>query len=158
MTQPDIDTHSNRHTGGPFLLLWVILVATYFSAHSTFYWSDFRNYSSMIPIRHWQWQLLHFATWGILLPLCCLALLIQLVRLRPPVKWRLRDVVYVVCLQMTAAAAMFLIVVFLPESEKQINRPWLDLLLQFIILIVLPTCIGITLLLYFRERFYRRAS
>ena len=136
-------------------IVWSILAVSYYSAHNTFYWWGFRDIATVIPIRLWQWQLLHTMTWSLLVPGWSLVTILLLIRRSDIRIWRIHELWYSITLLITIAAGFFLADLFYPESERQVPR-WIHQVSEPIVVMIIPFLICVLLLLYFLTRFGKK--
>lgn len=135
--------------------LWAFLIATYCSAHYTYYWWGFRNVGAALPFRLWQWQLLHVGGWMVA-ALAGTALLPRAIRRAVAGGWRGRDVGYAIALVATITAAVFLVDLFQPEAERQVRMRWFSGFFATMTEVVVPALVAGLLLLLVRSRLARR--
>lgn len=124
-------------------VLWAVLIGTYASAHRWFYWDGPRHVARVVHLRLWQWQALHFAVWGLLVPAGCAWLLWRLGRV-PLARWGVRELGGAIGLLTTITLSLSLIHMFISESEPAVDVPGIESLTEVLLLFVTP---GLILLL-----------
>lgn len=137
--------------------LWVVLIATYASAHSTFYWSGFRQILDAVPLDLRQWQLLHFVVWTAVVPGWSVLILVLLIRRTPIPGWRVQELLCGIMILVTIAVSLFLIVVFQPESELRGSKAWISTSVEIFVVLVVPSGVMILLAAFWVGRRRSRA-